>query len=156
MMKKAMFFILALLMMYGGASAQTVVSDTVIGETAVQPQPTDDHYRVVTNRFWDNWFVFGEVGYHAFAGDYGSVDDFGGLLSPDFKIGVGKWFTPGIGAKFQFGMGTSKGYSKEENMFTTGGQLTADDGTPYWKTKNKWLDFSVNCHVQPLAPVLRL
>lgn len=143
-MKKAMFFILALLMMYGGASAQTVVSDTVIGETAVQPQPTDDHYRVVTNRFWDNWFVFGEVGYHAFAGDYGSVDDFGGLLSPDFKIGVGKWFTPGIGAKFQFGMGTSKGYSKEENMFTTGGQLTADDGTPYWKTKNKWLDFSVN------------
>ena len=143
-MKKAMFFILALLMMYGGASAQTVVSDTVIGETAVQPQPTDDHYRVVTNRFWDNWFVFGEVGYHAFAGDYGSVDDFGGLLSPDFKIGVGKWFTPGIGAKFQFGMGTSKGYSKEENMFTTGGQLTADDGTPYWKTKIKWLDFSVN------------
>lgn len=143
-MKKAMFFILALLMMYGGASAQTVVSDTVIGETAVQPQPTDDHYRVVTNRFWDNWFVFGEVGYHAFAGDYGSVDDFGGLLSPDFKIGVGKWFTPGIGAKFQFGMGASKGYSKEETMWATGEQLTADDGTPYWKTKNKWLDFSVN------------
>lgn len=144
MMKKAMFFILALLMMYGGASAQTVVSDTVIGETAVQPQPTDDHYRVVTNRFWDNWFVFGEVGYHAFAGDYGSVDDFGGLLSPDFKIGVGKWFTPGIGAKIQFGMGASKGYSKEETMWATGEQLTADDGTPYWKTKNKWLDFSVN------------
>lgn len=143
-MKKAMFFILALLMMYGGASAQTVVSDTVIGETAVQPQPTDDHYRVVTNRFWDNWFVFGEVGYHAFAGDYGSVDDFGGLLSPDFKIGVGKWFTPGIGAKIQFGMGASKGYSKEETMWATGEQLTADDGTPYWKTKNKWLDFSVN------------
>lgn len=139
-----MFFILALLMMYGGASAQTVVSDTVIGETAVQPQPTDDHYRVVTNRFWDNWFVFGEVGYHAFAGDYGSVDDFGGLLSPDFKIGVGKWFTPGIGAKIQFGMGASKGYSKEETMWATGEQLTADDGTPYWKTKNKWLDFSVN------------
>lgn len=131
-------------MMYGGASAQTVVSDTVIGETAVQPQPTDDHYRVVTNRFWDNWFVFGEVGYHAFAGDYGSVDDFGGLLSPDFKIGVGKWFTPGIGAKIQFGMGASKGYSKEETMWATGEQLTADDGTPYWKTKNKWLDFSVN------------
>lgn len=143
-MKKTMFFILTLLLMYGGASAQTVVSDTVRGESVVQPQPTDDHYRIVTNRFWDNWFVFGEVGAHAFAGDYGSVGKFGGLISPDFKIGFGKWFTPGIGAKIQFGMGASKGYSKEETMWATGEQLTADDGTPYWKTKNKWLDFSVN------------
>lgn len=139
-----MFFILALLLMYGGACAQTVVSDTIRGESVINPQPTDDHYRVLTNRFWDNWFVFGEVGAHAFAGDYGSVGDFGGLISPDFKIGFGKWFTPGIGAKIQFGMGTSKGYSKEKTMWATGEQLVADDGTPYWKTKNKWLDFSVN------------
>ena len=139
-----MFLILALLLVCGGAGAQTVVSDTVRGEAAVQPQPTDDHYRVVTNRFWDNWFVFGEIGAHAFAGDYGSVGDFGGLISPDFKVGVGKWFTPGIGVKFQYGMGTSKGYSKEKTMFTKGDQLIADDGTPYWKTKMKWLDFSVN------------
>lgn len=143
-MRKTMFFILALLLMYGGACAQTVVSDTIRGESVINPQPTDDHYRVVTNRFWDNWFVFGEVGAHAFAGDYGSVGDFGGLISPDFKIGFGKWFTPGIGAKIQFGMGTSKGYSKEKTMWATGEQLVADDGTPYWKTKNKWLDFSVN------------
>ena len=143
-MKKAMIPIMALLLVGGAASAQTVVSDTVRGEAMVQPQPTDDHYRVVTNRFWDNWFVFGEVGYHAFLGDYGSVGDFGGLLSPDFKVGVGKWFTPGIGAKVQFGMGNSKGYSKEHTMFAEGGQLTASDGTPYWETKMKWLDFNVN------------
>lgn len=139
-----MYFVVALLLMCNGAVAQTVVSDTVRGEAVVQPQPTDDHYRVVTNRFWDNWFVFGEIGGHAFFGDYGSVGDFGGLLSPDFKVGVGKWFTPGIGMKLQFGMGNSKGYSKEETMFVDGGQHTADDGTPYWKTKMKWLDFSVN------------
>lgn len=139
-----MFFIMALLLICGGAGAQTVVSDTVIGKSSVQPQPTDDHYRVVTNRFWSNWFVFGEVGAHAFVGDYGSVGSFGGLISPDFKIGVGKWFTPGIGAKIQFGMGTSKGYSKEKTMWATGELQTASDGTTYWKTKNKWLDFSVN------------
>ena len=144
MMKKAMIPIVALLLGGSAASAQTVVCDTVMGEAMVQPQPTDDHYRVVTNRFWDNWFVFGEVGYHAFLGDYGSVGDFGGLLSPDFKVGVGKWFTPGIGAKVQFGMGNSKGYSKEHTMFAEGGQLTASDGTPYWETKMKWLDFNVN------------
>ena len=115
-MKKTMYFVVALLLMCNGAVAQTVVSDTVRGEAVVQPQPTDDHYRVVTNRFWDNWFVFGEI----------------------------EWFTPGIGMKLQFGMGNSKGYSKEETMFVDGGQHTADDGTPYWKTKMKWLDFSVN------------
>lgn len=143
-MKKAMIPIMALLLAGGAASAQTVVSDTVRGEAMVQPQPTDDHYRVVTNRFWDNWFVTASVGYHAFLGDYGSVGDFGGLLSPDFKVGVGKWFTPGIGAKVQFGMGNSKGYSKEHTMFAQGGQLTTSDGTPYWETKMKWLDFNVN------------
>lgn len=56
-MKKTMFFVMALLLVCGSVSAQTVVSDTVRGESVVQPQPTDDHYRVVTNRFWDNWFV---------------------------------------------------------------------------------------------------
>lgn len=143
-MKKIMFLFVALLLASIGATAQTVISDTVRSEVALQPQPTDDHYRVVTNRFWDNWFVFGEVGAHAFVGDYGSVGDFDGLVSPDFKIGVGKWFTPGIGAKFQFGMGNSRGYTKEETMFVDGGPYTTDDGTPYWKTKMKWLDFSVN------------
>lgn len=143
-MKKVMFLFVALMLASVGAHAQTVISDTVRSEVAVQPQPTDDHYRVVTNRFWDNWFVFGEVGAHAFVGDYGSVGDFGGLVSPDFKIGVGKWFTPGIGAKIQFGMGNSRGYTKEETMFVVGGPYTTGDGTPYWKTKMKWLDFNVN------------
>ena len=50
MMKKAMIPIVALLLGGSAASAQTVVRDTVMGEAMVQPQPTDDHYRVVTNR----------------------------------------------------------------------------------------------------------
>lgn len=29
-------------------------------------------------------------------------------------------------------------------MFAQGGQLTTSDGTPYWETKMKWLDFNVN------------
>lgn len=119
--------------------------DTVQSEEVeVVAQPTDDHYRVVTNRFWDNWFVLGSVGYHGFFGDYGTVGDFKGKLSPDFNVGVGKWFTPGIGVKFQFGLGNSKGYTKEENIFVQGGSLTADDGTVYWKTKYKWWDLNAN------------
>ena len=81
------------------AQQDIVRSDTTIVETECTPQPTDDHYRIVTNRFWDNWFVLANVGGHAFFGDYGSVGKLSGLLSPDFNVGVGKWFTPGIGAK---------------------------------------------------------
>ena len=55
------------------AQAQEIIkSDTVICEsceTFSQAQPTDDRYRVVTNRFWANWFVLGNVGGHAFFGD---------------------------------------------------------------------------------------
>ena len=57
---------------------------------------------------------------------------------------IGKWFTPGIGVKFQFELGSSKGYSKEENWYTQGESLTADDGTSYWKTKYKWWDLNAN------------
>ena len=122
---------------------QTVRRDTV-PDVEIAEQPTDDHYRVVTNRFRDNWFVLGSVGYHGFFGDYGSVGDFKGKLSPDFNVGIGKWFTPGIGVKFQFELGSSKGYSKEENWYTQGESLTADDGTSYWKTKYKWWDLNAN------------
>ena len=133
-----------LLFIASGIHAQTVVSDTLVSEEVPQPQPTDDEYRIVTNRFWDNWFILGDFGGHAFVGDYGSVGDFSGLLSPDFNIGIGKWFTPGIGAKIQFGLSNSKGYSKEETYFTYGDPMTASDGSLYWKSKNKWWDLNVN------------
>lgn len=42
-MKKVMFLFVALMLASVGAHAQTVISDTVRSEVAVQPQPTDDH-----------------------------------------------------------------------------------------------------------------
>ena len=130
-----------------GAQETVVTSDTVACETCdvyTQSQPTDDRYRVVTNRFWANWFVLGNVGMHAFYGDYsrfGTIEDF---ISPDINVGFGKWFTPGIGAKIQFGRSNSKGCSKFENYFTYGDPLTSSNGEQYWKTKMNWWDLNVN------------
>ena len=128
--------------------AQEIVkNDTVQCETCEsfsQPQPTDDRYRVVTNRFWDNWFVLGNVGAHAFFGDYGSLGSVSEKISPNFSIGFGKWFTPGIGTKVQFGMSDSKGFSKEENWFTYGETMYTEDGTPYWKNKMVWSNFNIS------------
>ena len=145
-MRKFVWSMLMLLSVgWGSASAQEIVSsDTTVCEVNQTPQPTDDHYRIVTNCFWDNWFILANIGEHAFVGDYGSVGKFSGLLSPDFNVGIGKWFTPGIGAKLQFGIGNSKGYSKEETIFTYGDWLTNGDGVPYLKSKNKWWDLNVS------------
>ena len=37
----------------GSIGAQTVEQDSI--DMIENPQPTDDEYRVVTNRFWEVW-----------------------------------------------------------------------------------------------------
>ena len=148
-MKRIALILMVLGCCMSSIRAQEAVTryDTVRCETCdslTTPQPTDNKFRVVTNKFWDNWFVLADVGGHVFLGDYGSVGKFSGLLSPELNIGVGKWFTPGIGVKLQFGISNSRGYSKEPTYYTYGGQKTADDGTPYWKSKMKWWDLSAS------------
>lgn len=127
---------------YTLVSSDTLKCETC--ETFSQAQPTDDRYRVVTNRFWSNWFVLGGVGAHSFYGDYGHMGKFSETVTPNFNIGIGKWFTPGIGAKLQFGLSNSKGFSEEETLFTYGDQLKTPDGIPYWKSKMKWWDLNIN------------
>lgn len=149
MIKKQLMSILLLICCsLSSIQAQEIVkSDTVKCETCEtfsQAQPTDDRYRVVTNRFWANWFVLGNVGAHAFFGDYGSLGSISEKISPNFSIGFGKWFTPGIGAKVQFGMSDSKGFSKQENWFTYGNPMYTEDGTPYWKNKMVWTNFNIS------------
>lgn len=148
MKKQLMGILLWLCCSLSVVQAQEIVkNDTVQCETCEsfsQPQPTDDRYRVVTNRFWDNWFVLGNVGAHAFFGDFGSLGSVSEKISPNFSIGFGKWFTPGIGAKVQFGMSNSKGFSKQENCFTYGETMYTEDGTPYWKNKMVWSNFNIS------------
>lgn len=148
-MKKTVFSLLMVLVgLVSSVNAQeTVQSDTVLCKECQsdnQLQPTVDHYRIVTNRFKANWFVLANVGGHVFRGDYASVGDIAGTVSPDINVGFGKWFTPEIGTKIQFGISNSKGYSREKTYFTYGDQLTNDEGVSYWKSKMKWWDLNVN------------
>ena len=127
-----------------GKEADVEIRKDSLADVLVTPQPTDDSYRVVTNRFGANWFVLADIGGHFFGGDYSTLDDFRKRLSPNFKVGVGKWFTPGVGMKIQYGMSNSRGFSKEQTAFTYGDPLTDDGGSKYWRTKNKWWDLNVN------------
>lgn len=122
--------------------------DSLLAEDYVpRMQPTDDQYRVVTNRFWDNWWVYGDIGMHTFRGDWSGNGKFKETLSPDFTVGVGKWFTPGFGIKAQFGMGNSRGFTEVWTPYAVGSEdnpMLKADGTPYWKLKTKWWDINAN------------
>jgi len=122
--------------------------DSMLAEEYVPTeQPTDDQYRVVTNRFRHNWWVSADIGGHTFRGDWSGNGKFKETLSPNFNVGVGKWFTPGLGIKGQFGMGNSRGFTEIWTPYAIGNEnspMLKDDGTPYWKMKTKWWDINAN------------
>lgn len=122
--------------------------DSLLAEDYVpRLQPTDDQYRVVTNRFWDNWWVYGDIGGHTFRGDWSGNGKFKETLSPNFTVGLGKWFTPGFGIKAQFGIGNSRGFTEIWTPYAVGSEdnpMLKDDCTPYWKLKTKWWDINAN------------
>lgn len=146
-MKKVLLSLMMLFAGYAGSirAQETVISDTVrcleCDEMAVA-QPTDDRYRVVTNKFFDNWFVMGTFGGHMFAGDgCTGVNKMNEHYSPDFYVGVGKWFTPGIGARVQYGVGRSQGHSDFKSVFAYGDPFI-ENGTEHWRARTDWWDIS--------------
>ncbi len=107
---------------------------------------TASNRRVITNPFPYNTFLTGSVGLHKFHGDFNDYGKFSETLGFDWYLGAGKWFTPLWGAKFEGGMGSSRGFadSKYDVAYAYGDLITTEDGLSYYKTKNKWYDFSLS------------
>ena len=96
-----------------------------------------DPYRVVTNSFGKNWFVFGTGGAHTFRGDYSNLGPFKGTISPDWSIGFGKWFMPWLALKVEFLQSNSRGYT----AYKTGHYGYEDvAGKDYRLMKTPWWD----------------
>jgi outer membrane protein OmpA-like peptidoglycan-associated protein len=73
--------------------------------TFAQEKPSEltipsNKYQVMTNKFFDNWFIEGGIGGQLFFGDGdGFLSNFGDRIAPSFKVAAGKWFTPGLGLR---------------------------------------------------------
>ncbi len=114
-------------------------------ETLMKKDTVFDARQVLTNKFSKNWFLFGTAGGHTFRGDYSNRGDFKGTLSPDFGIGLGKWFTPAVGLKVEFIHSASRGYTDYmTGHYGYGDVLTNDDGISYRKMKTRWWDISAS------------
>ena len=155
MMKKKLLLLLMAAMPFASTMAQrdkykdypVIYTDTVDytapTEVTLQSDTIYDPMRVVTNRFANNWFVFGTVGAHTFRGDYSSTGSFWGTVSPDWSLGIGKWFTPGIALKLEFIKSNSRGWTEYlTGHYGYGDVRLTDDNTPYRKMKTGWWDIS--------------
>lgn len=105
---KKLLFVLAFVGVASFASAQT---------TDV-PQKK---YSVATNSFWGNWFITAGGDYTVFYSDEQHGKGFNQSPFKDFRrdggfgVGIGKWFTPGIGLRTKFNGVWGKGVDSESS-----------------------------------------
>jgi len=88
-------------------------------ETTASASSINDKYSILTNTFWNNWFISAEGGANIYFGDYDRYASFGKRLAPTFGIAVGKWFTPGIGVRVMLDYVKQKGATKNCSGYYT-------------------------------------
>lgn len=105
---KKLLFVLAFAGVASFANAQT---------TDVPQQK----YSVATNSFWSNWFITAGGDYSVFYSDEQHGQGFnqspfkGFRRDWGFGVGIGKWFTPGIGLRTKVNAAWGKGVVSENN-----------------------------------------
>ena len=117
----------------------------VLDTTVVAFRDTLIDKQVVTNPFNYNWFAKGVVGMHKFEGDFNELGKFSDTVSPDWWVGIGKWFSPNWGMEVEFGMGQSHGFTTPEHKsaYTREDVLYhSKDGQPYYRQRIKWMDLN--------------
>ena len=78
-------------------------------DSTVTVEYDTDKYRVVTNKFWSNWYISAGGGAQMYFGDHDKQMAFGDRVVPSAQISIGKWFTPGIGVRIAVNGGNVKG-----------------------------------------------
>lgn len=99
-------------------------------------------HKVITNGFWDNWFIGAGGGVNLFAGDHDQHISVGDRLAPSLNAYVGKWFTPGLAIRATYSGLYWKGASLlPESDFTS---MQKVDG--YYRQKGNF----VNIHADAM------
>lgn len=110
-----------------GFAQQTV---TVTEFEVIQIQ---DKHRVITNRFWDNWFFSVGGGAQVLFGNNDHIGKLKDRISPTLDVSVGKWVTPGFGVRLEYSGLQAKGFTHNETAnYVVGGPR--DDGS----YKQRW------------------
>ncbi len=98
-MVKKLFMTAVCLLAASGCFAQFSTENETSDYHSAQGKNGADKYAVVTNRFWNNWFVSAGGGAALYFGDRADKMKFMDRPFGTFNLSVGKWFTPGIGVR---------------------------------------------------------
>ena len=96
------------------AMVVAVISMSAMAQTEDYPVKK---YSVMTNGFWENWFISAGGGAQAEVAGRGEAGLFE-TLTPDFAVSLGKWWTPGLGLRLQTHFPSFKDGADVENTYS--------------------------------------
>ena len=135
---KKLLTLLAFALMAGVAFAQTAdVEEEVIYEKNKQ--------KVITNTFWDNWFVQLGAGAQIYFGDHNKQLDLVDRLALGLDAGFGKWFSPQIGVRAMISGLTIKGGTHADIH-----RVSADEyivGAPHYLWEQQFNFYNIHADV---------
>lgn len=104
---------------------------------------SDKKYEVVTNSFWDNWFISAAGGGQMYFGDHDRQLGFGEWISPAFDIAVGKWFSPSVGVRLMYSGGALRG-ATQDGTHSLGSPIQSKPQPGYWLENSRFGFFNIH------------
>lgn len=150
-MNLKIFFTAAVLLAAGPVFAQNAEPKDTLSDFTEEVIYSENKHKVVTNGFWDNWFISIAGGGQMYFGDHERQLRFGEWISPAFDISVGKWFSPEIGARLMYSGGVFRGAtqaSQESNgVHSLGSAIGGKPDYGYWLKNSRFGYFNVHADV---------
>lgn len=95
-----------------------------------------DKHKVVTNKFFENWFLGVSGGAQILLGDHDKQMQTKDRITPAFNAYLGKWFTPGIAVRGGYTGYKLKGLTHNNPATSGGSVLTHSTGEIYQDVKS--------------------
>lgn len=112
------------------------ISSVAVAQNSGFENVPSEKYSVMTNKFWDNWFISAGVGAEMLIGNGDVHNSVGDRISPTFNIALGKWFTPGLGLRLQYSGYEAKGARKGFGSYAKG----TPDASGYYDQKFHYMN----------------
>lgn len=128
------------------AFAQTAEPGNSSADFTDEVTYSENKHKVVTNTFWDNWFISVGGGGQIYFGDHDRQLTLGQWISPAFDIAVGKWFSPELGVRLMYSGGALRGAS-QNGSHSLDSPIKGKPWYGYWLTNSRFGFFHVHADV---------
>lgn len=128
------------------AFAQTAEPKDTLADFTDEVIYSENKHKVVTNTFWDNWFISVGGGGLLYFGDHDLQLGFGEWISPTFDIAVGKWFSPEVGARLMYSGGAIRG-ATQSGTHSLGSWIDSKPIDNFWLQNSRFGFFNIHADV---------